>query len=307
MEPANCQEKSLPSFLKDLLTEQYGDDYANKIISGYSKKRRTTLRINTLKSSLTEAEEVFQNSGLIYHTVPWYRDALIIDSADENVLRELSLYKEGKIYLQSLSSMIPPLVLDPRAGADILDMTAAPGGKTTQMAAMTDNRAHITACELNPVRAERLRYNVQKQGASCILVMQNDARKLDYFFAFDQILLDAPCSGSGVLSTFDKNANAHFTKQLIEKSVKIQKALILKAAELLKKGQKMVYSTCSILACENEDIVSYAVSKKKLKLVPIKTDEWEDLPLLPVKQKGVVCIAPNEFYEGFFVAKLEKI
>lgn len=307
MEQTDRFNESLPSFFIDLLTEQYGSEWTEKILSGYSKKRKVTLRINTLKSSLTEVAGIFQSSGIAYQTVPWYKDALIIENTDENVLRELSLYKEGKIYLQSLSSMIPPLVLNPRAGADILDMTAAPGGKTTQMAALTDNRAHITACELNPVRAERLRYNVQKQGASCVLVMQNDARKLDDFFAFDQILLDAPCSGSGVLSIFDKNANAHYTRQLIDKSITAQKTLITKAANLLKKGQQMVYSTCSVLACENEDIVSYVISKKKLKLVPIETDAWDDLPLLPVKQKGVVCIAPNEFYEGFFIAKLERI
>ncbi len=307
MEQTDQFRESLPLFLIELLQDQYGSEWTEKILSGYTKKRHVTLRVNTLKSSLAETLEVLQNSGITYQTVPWYENALILDNTDENVLRELSLYKEGKIYLQSLSSMIPPLVLNPRAGADILDMTAAPGGKTTQMAAMTENRAHITACELNSVRAERLRYNVQKQGASCVLVMQKDARQLDNFFAFDQILLDAPCSGSGVLSTLDKNANTHYTRQLIDKSVKTQKALISKAAELLKKGQQMVYSTCSILACENEDIISYAVSKKKLKLVSIETEEWNDLTLLPVKQKGVVCIAPNEFYEGFFIAKLEKI
>ena len=90
--------------------------------------------------------------------------------------------------------MLPPIVLNPKENYDILDMAAAPGGKTTQIAALTQNNAHITACEMNQIRLERLKYNVEKQGASSVYVMKQDARRIDDFFSFDQILLDAPCS-----------------------------------------------------------------------------------------------------------------
>ena len=121
--------------------------------------------------------------------------AFLLEGADERAVQALPLYERGEIYLQSLSSMLPPLALAPQEGADILDMAAAPGGKTAQMAAMTGNRANITACEINQIRAEKLKYNLEKQGATRVNIMVRDARKLEDFFRFDQILLDAPCSG----------------------------------------------------------------------------------------------------------------
>ena len=91
------------------------------------------------------------------------------------------------------------------------------GGKTTQIAAITNNNANITACEMNKIRLEKLKYNIQKQGVSSVFVMQKDARKIDDFFSFDNILLDAPCSGSGTINISDENLNKYFTIELIKK------------------------------------------------------------------------------------------
>lgn len=307
MENKYIQKDRELQHLMKLLESQYGSEYAEKILAGYAAKRKVTLRVNTIKSSVNEVEDVLQKENIQFFPVSWYSEAFIIENADERSIQELDIYKEGKIYLQSLSSMLPPLILKPEAGADILDMTAAPGSKTTQIAALTNNKAHVTACEINAARASRLRYNIQKQGAACVYVLQSDARKLDNYFAFDQILLDAPCSGSGVLHTSNGQNEIFFRLELIDKSVKMQKALLDKAIELLKKGREMVYSTCSILSRENEDIIERAVTSGKAEIVPAPTDELKGLPLLPVKLKGTVCIAPNELYEGFFVAKLKKL
>ena len=116
--------------------------------------------------------------------------------------------------MQSLSSMLPPIILNPKLKADILDMAAEPGGKTTQIAALSNNLANIKACELNKIRLERLKYNIQKQGATNVYVMEKDARLLDDFFCFDQILLDAPCSGSGTLSIFNSKLKENFTRKI---------------------------------------------------------------------------------------------
>ena len=307
MEQADGIREKLPQFLPGLLEEQYGAALAETIIQGFSVRRRVTLRANTLKTSIDEVRTALNAAGILFRAVPWYPDALVLEDADENAVRALPLYDEGKIYLQSLSSMLPPLVLEPRPGADILDMAAAPGGKTTQMAALSNNKAHITACEMNPIRAKRLQYNIEKQGASCVYLMQKDARTLDDFFAFDQILLDAPCSGSGVLDLRDERLLASFTRKLIDKSVKAQRALLKKAIRLLKKGQEMVYSTCSVLACENEDIIASALSGGGVELIPIASDRWQELPLLPVQLEGTLCVAPDELFEGFFLAKLRAI
>ena len=153
------------------------------------------------------------------------------------------------------------------------------------------------------MRAERLEYNVKKQGANRVTVMNMDARQLDDLFAFDRVLLDAPCSGSG---TVTEGSRGQFSREYLDRTVKMQKTLLDKAIRLLKPGHEMVYSTCSVLREENEDVVAAALKKGGVELVPIDTGAFEGVPLLPTKLEGVMCVCPDEWYEGFFVAKLRK-
>lgn len=187
-------EKQLPEFLIEMLNKQYGEKMTEKIIEGYSAKRPVTFRVNTLKVTLAEIENTLKELGIEFEKVPWSEEAFIIKNVNEKEIENLGMYKSGKIYLQSLSSMLPPIILETKENTDILDMCAAPGGKTTQLATLTQNKAHITACEMNNIRLERLKYNIEKQGATSVYTMQTDSRKIDDFFSFDQILLDAPCS-----------------------------------------------------------------------------------------------------------------
>ena len=202
--------------------------------------------------------------------------------------------------------MLPPIVLEPKENTDILDMCAAPGGKTTELASLTNNNANITACELNKIRIEKLKYNIEKQGATSVYIMQEDSRRINDFFSFDNILLDAPCSGSGTLNIEDINLEKTFTEKLIEKSKKSQLELLNKAVKILKQGQEMVYSTCSILNVENEEIVSKILKNNKVEIVPIEFEGKEELPLLPTQIDGTLCVMPTELYEGFFIAKIKK-
>ena len=296
----------IQDFLLNKLEKQYGNEIKNKIIEGFNTKRYTTFRVNTLKSCCEEVENVLQQENIEFEKSNICDYAYIVKNTNETRLQELEIYKDGKIYLQSLSSMLPPIILEPKFDKDILDMAAAPGGKTTQMAAISNNKAHITACEMNAIRAERLKYNVEKQGANCVYCMVKDARTIDNFFSFDQILLDAPCSGSGTLNLNDGNLQKYFTEKLIEKSVKAQKTLINKAINILKPSCEMVYSTCSILQEENEDIISSVLKNGKVEIIPIENEFVKKMPLLPTKIKGTLCIMPNELFEGFFVAKLRK-
>ena len=294
----------IPSFLKEKLKTQYGEEITQKIIKGYMAKRKTTLRVNTLKTSSTNVIDILDKNNIKFKKVNWYNDAFIIENANESDIQKLDIYQNGEIYLQSLSSMLPPLILNPQEKTDILDMAAAPGGKTTQIAAIVNNNASITACELNKIRAEKLKYNIEKQGAKAY-VMVTDARKIDSFFSFYKILLDAPCSGSGTLDLNTGISEKNFSLNLISKSVKAQTALLEKALKILKPGCDMVYSTCSILQEENEEILEKVLSKNKAKIVPIDF-ELKDLPLLPSKIPGTLCVLPNDLYEGFFIAKIQK-
>lgn len=290
----------VPEFLKLRLTQNYGQDIAEKIMTGYAAARPVTLRANSLKTTSAAVKEFLRKEGIDFLEVPWYEDALMIPDAREDRLRATALYERGEIYLQSLSSMLPPLYLEAKEGENVLDMTAAPGGKTTQISALTGGRAFLTACERDKIRAERLRYNVGKQGAPRVTVLCEDAANLSDFFSFDRILLDAPCSGSG---TLDLNAPLKISEKLIQNCINLQKKLLYKAIKLLKKGGTLIYSTCSVLREENEGAVE-SVLGKGVSLLPLKPPPC--VPLLP-SLNGTLCVCPNETYEGFFIAKLCKL
>ena len=115
--------------------------------------------------------------------------------------------------------MLPPIILNPKENEDILDMTAAPGGKTTQIASLTNNKANITACEMNNIRIEKLKYNIEKQGATSVSILKEDSRRLNNYFAFDKILLDAPCTGSGTIELENEKTYNGFTEKLSTRTV----------------------------------------------------------------------------------------
>lgn len=292
-------------FLDSLLEEQYGKELSLVIKEGLSVDRVLSFRVNTIKSNVEEIVEILNNNGIKFERVSWFENAFVVDNKEKEKIQKLDIYNEGKIYFQSLSSMIPPIILEPQSGENILDMAAAPGSKTTQIAAISNNRSFITACEKNKVRAERLKYNIEKQGVKNTYVMNTDSRNLDEMFSFDKILLDAPCSGSGTIDLRDEKISQKFSIELIERSRKLQYNLLEKAVSVLKSGHEIIYSTCSILKGENEEIIDKILKKEKVKIVPIELDS--EIPKLPVRVNGTICVMPNKYYEGFFVAKLRKI
>ena len=290
----------IPDFFIKKLKEQYNENEVEKIKEGLQKRRNVTFRINTLKTNKEEIQTILKQEKIEYDEVSWNKDAIVLKNVIEQDIKKLEIYNEGKIYLQSLSSMLPVIILQPKEKENILDMTAAPGGKTTQIAAYTKNKAFITATEKNKIRLQRLEYNVKKQGVKNINIMQEDSRKLSDYFSFDRILLDAPCSGSGTENVFSEK----FTEELINRSIKTQEELLVKALRILKSGGEMVYSTCSILKDENENVLKNVLKKFNVEIVPI--EKIENIPCLPVIIDGTLCVCPSDLYEGFFVAKIRK-
>ena len=318
----------LPLHLVTSIREAYGE-LTDTIIAGLSERRPVTLRANALLSSADEVAAALDAAGIAYERVPWYADAFVLaDGVTERDVWSLPVYERGEVYLQSLSSMLPPLALRPRPGADVLDMCAAPGGKTSEMAALApasgDKRAaRVTACELSVPRAEKLEHNLRKLGATNVQVMRTDARRLDSWFSFDQVLLDAPCTGSGTVTTHDAHAARYLTTGLAARVERSQRELLDKGLSVLKPGGCLVYSTCSILPRENEDVVEWALGRHSdCELVPVglpsepvvetedgkapvATDGWSPLSL-PTRMSGTLTVCPNGLYEGFFVARIEK-
>lgn len=288
--------------LKELIKKDYPNDYLD-IIEGYKARRKTCFRINRLKTNVLEVEEYLNNNNIKYSHPSYFTDAFILD--DNINLMELDLVKSGKIYLQSLSSQIPPLFLDLDKSNDILDMCAAPGGKTCEISSLTNNSKNIMACEANKIRCDRLKYNLTLQGVNRCNVQLIDSKKLDSFFSFDTILLDAPCSGSGTINLNNPKDLKSFSKELVLNSSKTQKELLKKAITILKKDHTLVYSTCSILKKENEEVVK-SVLNKDIVIEPISLD-IDTKYLLPSNINGVITVQPSDSYEGFFIAKIKKI
>lgn len=121
--------ENVPVFLIEMLNNQYDENTVNSILQGYKVKRKVTLRVNNLKTNLHVIKNEFDKLGIHYETVKFYENALIINNASEKDLQTLEIYKNGEIYLQSLSSMLPPIILNPQPNMDILDMCAAPRRK----------------------------------------------------------------------------------------------------------------------------------------------------------------------------------
>ena len=317
-EPQTLDEATgLPAHLIESVRAQHAD-LADTIIAGLVEIRPVTLRANTLLADAEEVAAALEQAGIEATRVPWYPDAFVLgDETRERDLWDLDIYKQGKIYLQSLSSMLPPLALSPAPGADVLDMCAAPGGKTSQMAALAPaapgiRAARVTACELSAPRAEKLEHNLAKLGATNVQVMRCDARRLDSWFAFDQVLLDAPCTGSGTVHLHDGHAARYLTPELADRVEHSQRALLDKGLEVLKPGGTLVYSTCSVLTRENEDVVEWGLSRHAgCELVSVGLDEalgaGELAPVaLPTRLPETLTVCPSRLYEGFFVSKIIK-
>lgn len=332
---AGSTTKPLPR-TPELIAQAYAamsDQDAKRVQAGFAAAaaRPVTLRANALKTTPGEVAEKLTERGIPFERVPWYEDAFVLgDGVREKTVWELELYQEGKVYLQSLSSMLPPLALAARDGADVLDMCAAPGGKTSQIAALTGGTAHITACEMSAPRAEKLTYNLSKLGVHGVNIMRTDARRLDEFFSFDHILLDAPCTGTGTFRLGDDRAGNRMTGKLLAKTARSQRALLDRALTVLKPGGTLLYSTCSILPQENDEQVAAALRRHRdCSIVPLVAQQaaiadddaeplpastralagaFEDgsIPTLKSAVEGTVTVCPSQRFEGFYLALIKK-
>lgn len=306
-------KRRLPEKFIENIYEMFSPITVDKIISGMIAQRYTTLRVNTTKYSIQDLIRYFKDKAIKFERIPWYKDGLLIKNANEKEIQKLDIYEKGYVYLQSLSSMIPPVILSPEPNEKVLDLTAAPGSKTTQMAALMQNKGYILANELDQIRVERLKYNILTQGAKIIEVHQGRGEKIGekYPEYFDKVLLDAPCSGEGRFNATNSMTYKNWTTKEVRDLVKLQKKLLLSAFKSLKPNGVMVYSTCTLNKEENEYILDWALKNMELELTSIKVDIKEAMPAFNENIDNTIHkairVLPSKTTEGFFIAKLQKI
>ncbi len=306
-------KKKLPKdFIEDIYNN-YTPLTVDKILSGMLGDRKTTVRVNTLKSNVQDVIREFKENNIKFDRIEWYKDALVIKNVKEKELQNLEIYQKGGIYLQSLSSMIPPLVLNPKPNEKVLDLTAAPGSKTTEISALMENKGYILANELDSIRCERLRYNIKMQGANIVEVINKRGEKVgeEHKEEFDKVLLDAPCSGEGRFLGNSPKTYRTWSKKTVNELAKLQKKLLKSAYEALKPGGVLVYSTCTLNKKENEEVLEWALENLELKLLDINLDLREKLQGfnkgLNKEISKAIRILPSKNMEGFFIAKFKKI
>lgn len=293
--------------LLNIIKKDYSEEDFNKIVKGLSEPKITTFRVNTLLANNDEVRQQLNLNEIKYQLYDRLENTYFVSDEDTFKVEQLDIYKSGKIYMQNVSSMLPSYCLDCFKNQEILDMCASPGGKTSLICSITENKSHLMACELNKQRFERLKYNLSKLGCKNVNVMQINANQLDDFYKFDRILLDAPCSGSGTINLNETESYKYFSINLVNKCSNMQRKLLEKAYKLLKKGETMIYSTCSILKQENEEVVRPFVEMKLFSAMKIDLLEnnFSDL-LLQSNLENVYTIKPTNITQGFFICKLRK-
>jgi NOL1/NOP2/sun family putative RNA methylase len=292
----------LPTEFLARLRLAFPPERVETILQGLSGHKPTTFRVNTLKSTNEAVLAELTADGWELEPVTWNTHAFIVRKHGASRIATLPVFTEGKLYLQSLSSMLPALVLDPKEGESVLDVAAAPGSKTTQLAALMKNTGNILANDISPIRLEKLKANLRIQGVTNVTISQTPAQALPEKFAnqFDNVLVDVPCTMEGRFDATNpksyKNWSEFYANEFPQRQLDILRAAITCA----KPGGTIVYSTCTISPDENEKVIERILQAEKN-----ISQEQIDIPNFTFTTPGRVD--PTADYEGFFVAKLRKL
>ena len=239
-------------------------DEVKDLVEAMENYHRTFIRVNTLKISARDLRRRLENEGFLLEETFLEYVFEVLESP--YTLASSKEYLLGYFYIQDLSSVIPPLLLNPRPGETVLDLAAAPGGKTTHMAQISKCKVKIVAVDISRERMASMRSNVNRLGFSNIVMIRADGRKIPtYGIRFDKVLLDAPCTGEGVIPRDPSRKNIRLREY--ESRVKLQRELIKAAYDSLKQGGILVYSTCTYSIEENEENVRYAVEELGMEIV----------------------------------------
>ncbi len=285
---------SHPRFYTEYFYKNYGEDFTKKLLKANNEKAPFTIRVNSLKTN--KEDLVNKLSELGYRVLETsFENALNIDNP--NGIIDTDLFKEGYFYVQDLGSILVSSFLNPRKDSKVLDLCAAPGGKTSHLSEIMENTGEIVACDKSKGKVKIIKENAKRLGCKNISPIINDARVLNEEFIenFDYVLVDAPCSGTGL---YRKKPDIKWNKNIedIKELSKIQLEILENAKEYLKVNGFLLYSTCSLSKLENEDVIQNFINKNK------------NFKIIKLRDKEILKLFPSvDGSDGFSMCLLEKI
>lgn len=288
------------------------------VLARFAQDTPASFRVNPLKASVAEVRDLLRAEGLSLAEVPWFACAFAVPHAQRAALTAHPAAGDGRIYVQSLSSMAAALALEAAPGETVLDLAAAPGGKTTLLAAQMKNEGALSAVEPVRDRFFRLRGTLERMGVTIAKTYAKDGCDVGALVPerFDRVLLDAPCSSESRFDRRDPESMGHWRVRKVREMARKQARLIRSGFEALKPGGTMVYSTCSFAPEENEAVVDTLLHEVG------DAAEVDALTLPFPVQPGLTTwdgeaydprvalsarILPDAVMDGFFVCRLRKL
>ena len=315
----NGEDNCLPAGFLERLRRIVPEAHFPRCARTFCETPATVFRVNPLRAETPEAETELRAAGFDLSQLPWPDGAFLVPAEQRRALTECPACRDGRLYIQNPASMVPPVVLDARPGERILDLCAAPGGKTLQLAGMMGNQGQISAVESVRSRFFRLRANLETHGATSVRTYLKDGRGVwrNCPEEFDRVLLDAPCSAEGRFNLGKPASYAYWSARKIREMQRKQQRLLYSAAQCLRPGGVLVYATCTFAPEENEVVVHGLLRKLgegfrvdevalPIDLVQPGLTNWKGKELTPELSQAV-RILPDGVMEGFFICRLTKL
>ena len=298
---------SVPEWLVEKVIEDYGIENAkNMFASLYENVGATTIRVNNSKISTEECVKLLEKEGVHVEKAPYVENALEISGYDS--LAFLESFEKGYFQVQDVSSMLVGLAADPKPGDKVIDICAAPGGKSIHVADLLNGSGHVEARDLTDYKVSLIEENIARCGFKNITAKRADALVFDETVkeTADIVIADLPCSGLGVLKK-KSDIKYRMSQSQIEELAQLQREILKNAVTYVKSGGTLIYSTCTIAKEENDMQVDWILANLPLQLVSLKGCLSEAV-LGNTDREGVLQLLPGrEKTDGFFLAKFRKV
>lgn len=298
---------SMPEWILQKWLAEYNRETVETMLADFQTEKPTTIRVNRNEMSKEELTQSLEKQGVYVENHPYLTDALWISSYD--YLADLDSFQKGAFHVQDISSMLVAHLANPKEGDIVIDVCAAPGGKSLHMAELLRGTGHVEARDLTDYKVNLIWENIERSGMKNIEAVRWDATVLDEASVgkADILVADLPCSGLGVLGK-KTDLKYKMTEQTQRDLVALQRDILMKVKSYVKRGGTLIYSTCTINEAENAGNVEWFLKEnEEFELVSIKEDLCEELRE-SVVQEGCLQLLPGVHKsDGFFIAKFKKV